>query len=195
MVSILLSVPEEIILLIIDELVDKKDLRSCAATHRRFCAASQKLRSLYTREFYGWIRDEIWEGVRVKGKVKTVERIRHALKIPVPPTEAEFVFSIKTIIPRIPITLKQHEPRREEYQFTLLHIAAWLGFLDLTRELVKSGADINATVTKESEDLEYVDHTPVFLAAANGQLEVVKFLIEEKAEIGRSIFWMQYLAP
>ncbi|WQF76968.1 Putative ankyrin repeat-containing domain superfamily [Colletotrichum destructivum] len=186
------SLPPEIIQMIIEKLDNKKDLRHFAAAHRVFCAASLSMRRLYTRDMYDWILKVIWKGDPVRGEVdaEAIERVRHALRPSMPRTETEYLFPITTIIPRLPDTDGDNEFPREEYQFTLLHIAAWLGFIDLARALLQSGADINAMVLNDIHDMDYVEHTPVFLAAANCQWEMVKLLGEKKAHIGRSLLWM-----
>ena len=57
-----------------------------------------------------------------------------------------------------------------------LYMAANLGDLNLVKELIEEGADVNA-VTEEK------NYTPLFVAAQNGYLEVVKTLLEKEADV------------
>ena len=57
-----------------------------------------------------------------------------------------------------------------------LHISAQAGFSDITAYLVKSGAFIDVLNTKSG-------FTPLYLASHQGQLEVVKLLIRNSANI------------
>jgi len=59
--------------------------------------------------------------------------------------------------------------RRKE---TLLHIAAKNGYMEFTKFLVKEKADVNAV----DED----GRTPLYLAAVEGKLDIVKYFVENK---------------
>ncbi len=60
-----------------------------------------------------------------------------------------------------------------------LHMAAWEGHVDIVRELVRRGADVN-------ERCETDHACPIHFAAERGHLEVVRFLIREGSEIEAS---------
>ncbi|XP_015921097.2 uncharacterized protein [Parasteatoda tepidariorum] len=64
---------------------------------------------------------------------------------------------------------------RDENGFTLLHIAAEFGFLDMVVYLLDEGADVN------SETLNLA--TPLHLSSFDGQLEAVKILISRGANV------------
>lgn len=76
----------------------------------------------------------------------------------------------------------------EEIQHGLaaIHYASMLGHLNATRELVKSGADVNLRISISSE-IES-GKCPLHLAAENGHAEVVDFLIKSGASVNDGCF-------
>jgi ankyrin repeat protein len=58
-----------------------------------------------------------------------------------------------------------------------LHLAAQLGFVEIAKHLVDSGADINAMTPAEG-------YTPLHLAAGAAKLEMVEFLLFVRADPG-----------
>lgn len=61
--------------------------------------------------------------------------------------------------------------RTDNCGFTLLHWAAYYGWLDGVKLFCENGADVNFAVR--------FGETPVYYASRNGHLDVVKFLVEE----------------
>jgi ankyrin repeat protein len=61
-----------------------------------------------------------------------------------------------------------------------LHLAAQRGNLDVVRELIARGVNVNAVITPHNG---FAGRTPLMNAADGGQLEVVRFLIEHGADV------------
>jgi len=67
--------------------------------------------------------------------------------------------------------------------------AAWSGHLDVIKYLVENGAAIDAVNTKKKgvfmkdNPADFVDRTPLFLAAENGKVPVVEYLISKGADV------------
>jgi len=61
-----------------------------------------------------------------------------------------------------------------------LHLAALRGHLDVVRELIARGVNVNAVITPHNG---VAGRTPLMNAAAGGHLEVVRFLIENGADV------------
>lgn len=70
-----------------------------------------------------------------------------------------------------------------------IHMAAEFGHIECVRELLRAGADINASARAQGSDLgrmDNVDHgTPVALAAYGGHDLVVKLLVEHRGSVGK----------
>lgn len=69
----------------------------------------------------------------------------------------------------------------DNYGFTPLHLAAWVG-IDSVIALLKSGADVNAKSNVHSFGL-----TPLHLAVSNKQVEIVRELLKQGADIHERI--------
>ncbi len=64
------------------------------------------------------------------------------------------------------------DAQNNEYEFTALHEACWIGNMEIVEYLVDKGADVTI---KEKEG-----NTPISIAARKGHLEVVEFLLENE---------------
>ncbi len=73
---------------------------------------------------------------------------------------------------------------------TQLHSAAFDGNLDVIRELLKNGADINADSSHSSITFGAdFDMRPIHIAASEGHLNAVKFLLDKGAAIDAKNSW------
>jgi hypothetical protein len=79
------------------------------------------------------------------------------------------------------LLLKYHaDPNRPAtFDDSVLSAAALAGDLDLVRDLIKSGADVDITFNLRSES----GFTPLYRAALAGNLEIVRFLVERGANL------------
>ncbi len=83
------------------------------------------------------------------------------------------------------------DPEEDQYRdATELHRAVALGNLAAVRRLVETGVDINALATPTLSQLLYMPDykrayslSPLFVAAINGQVDIVKYLINEGADL------------
>lgn len=86
--------------------------------------------------------------------------------------------------PELATAFIQDDGRGEFHRETLLHRAASYGKLDLVKELVRRGADINArSLAWRDDEMDNSRETPLFRATSNGNEALVKFLLDRGAEI------------
>ena len=64
---------------------------------------------------------------------------------------------------------------KDEYGYTLLHLAAWKGHKEITELLIEKGSDVN--------DKNKYGSSALHLAAENGDLKLVELLLDSEADV------------
>ncbi|KAK2005509.1 hypothetical protein LZ32DRAFT_623674 [Colletotrichum eremochloae] len=175
----LLSLPPEILLLILEELYIKRDLRSCVMVNRQLNEIiSPRLAELHLIK---WIRYSIWgeNPTSRKADTKAAGRACKVLK--------RYQLTAAATACRFTSTL--HSPNKED--FTLLHLAAFSGLQRLTKLLLQRGADPNAEGIRQKKEngKGYWTVTPLDMAIEKNQYKVSSLLLNHAVDIGPRLLY------